>query len=120
MLKYVNHDIYQSLTAAALVASVYLIAAIPSALFVGKPKPSAISIIIIFLSFWISNPALGETFFWFVGASNYLWPIFYISLFFVILARQRKSHTLLSYSGAILVGFWQVAQTKTRVLLQRY
>lgn len=53
MLKYVNHDIYQSLTAAALVASVYLIAAIPSALFVGKPKPSAISIIIIFLSFWI-------------------------------------------------------------------
>ncbi|HHU0621272.1 TPA: DUF6056 family protein [Enterobacter bugandensis] len=105
MLKYVNHDIYQSLTAAALVASVYLIAAIPSALFDGKPKPSAISIVIIFLALWISNPALGETFFWFVGASNYLWPIFYISLFFVILARQRKPHTLLSYSGGILVGF---------------
>jgi hypothetical protein len=37
------------LFAPSLVASVYLIAAIPSALFVGKPKPSAISIIIIFI-----------------------------------------------------------------------
>ncbi|RMA89636.1 MULTISPECIES: DUF6056 family protein [unclassified Enterobacter] len=105
MLRYVNHDIYQALTAIALSASVYLIAAIPSALLDTKPRPSAIAIIIIFLSFWVSNPALGETFFWFVGASNYLWPIFYISLFFVILARQRKSHSVLSYAGAIFIGF---------------
>jgi hypothetical protein len=118
MLKYVNHDIYQSLTAAA-VASVYLIAAIPSALFVGKPKPSAISIIIIFYLLDIKSSPW-RNFFLVCWCVELLMAYILHIFIFCYSGSDKENHTLLSYSGAILVGFLAGCSNENTCIVKRY
>ncbi|MFC4760732.1 DUF6056 family protein [Fructobacillus durionis] len=70
---------------AALVLLIFLIAQLPSNVF-KKKNISAFSFVFIFIVYWICNPNLGQTTFWTVGASNYLftnvWILVYLNLAF--------------------------------------
>lgn len=65
---------------------------------------------LLFITYWLTNPALGESTFWIVGAANYLWPLviisFYIKYLLKYLHQQNISNQqyILIYLFAFLSG----------------
>ncbi|EMW0954326.1 TPA: hypothetical protein OL683_000735 [Citrobacter freundii] len=105
MMHYTPHALYETLTALALAATIFFISSIPNALFKNEIKPHPLSIIGLFALYWIANPSLGETTFWFVGAANYLWTTFYISLFMLTVVMQKPRISWWKVPFAFFLGF---------------
>lgn len=105
MMYYVPHALYEFLTAMALAATLCFTACIPNALLKNKLKFHPLSALGLFVLYWIANPSLGETTFWFVGAANYLWTTFYVSLFILTIALQKPKLTWWKLPFALLLGF---------------
>lgn len=63
---------YACITGLVVVAFCYLIVKTPARSF-RLHKNDVLLFPLIFLSYWISNPNLGQTTFWIVGSANYLW-----------------------------------------------
>lgn len=105
MMNWLPHYIYEGLTALALSLMIFFYASIPSAIENKKIEPHWVSIIILFIFYWIANPALGETSFWFVGAANYVWPSFFVSLYLVMLIKTKENKSILSSIGCFIIGF---------------
>jgi len=89
----------------ALVALIVLIAIIPN-MILGKNVFSRVNLYLIFITYWICNPNLGQTTFWTVGASNYLftnlWIMAYLNLVFFIFHHEKKWY---QYIFLIIVSF---------------
>ncbi len=68
-----NHYVIAMINALALIALSWIIACFPSALADGRLKPRADVFLLVFVLYWIANPALGQTSFWVVGSAHYLW-----------------------------------------------
>ena len=64
--------VYSTVTGLVVVLFCYLIAKTPSSTF-RLHKNDAILFPLVFLTYWVSNPNLGQTTFWIVGSANYLW-----------------------------------------------
>lgn len=105
MMHYAPHALYETLTAMALAITIFFIACIPNALIKNELKSHPLSVIGLFALYWIANPSLGETTFWFVGAANYLWTTFYISLFIITIALQKPKIKWWKVPFALLLGF---------------
>lgn len=91
MMHYTPHAVYETLTAMALALTICIIASIPNALIKRELKFNPLAALILFSLYWIANPSLGETTFWFVGAANYLWTTFYISIFILTIALHCRN-----------------------------
>lgn len=76
--------VYSFTTAAAALAFCYFIAKTPSKTLRWE-KSDYILVPLIFFTYWIANPNLGQTTFWIVGAANYLWTNLFVAawLFFI-------------------------------------
>ncbi|AZS51162.1 hypothetical protein DM558_10460 [Entomomonas moraniae] len=65
---------------------------------------------LLFISYWLTNPALGESTFWIIGAANYLWPLVVISFYikyllkYINLQRINNKQYCLIYLLAFLSG----------------
>lgn len=90
------------INAACLVSLIMMIAALPCILL-RNSRVSWFTFSVIFMLYWVSNPSLGETTFWIVGASNYLWNNFFIMAYLCFLARSDKN-SLLSILSAFILG----------------
>ncbi len=84
--------IASSVKTIALVALIILISILPS-IIVGRNIFSKINLYLIFITYWICNPNLGQTTFWTVGASNYLftnvWILIYLNLVFFLFHQDK-------------------------------
>ncbi|MCE1340228.1 DUF6056 family protein [Enterobacter asburiae] len=105
MMYYVPNALYETLTAIALTATICFIACIPNALMKNELNFHPLSALGLFALYWIANPSLGETTFWFVGAANYLWTTFYVSFFILTIALQKPKITWWKLPFALLLGF---------------
>jgi len=85
--------IVSSIKAIALVALIWLIAWLPN-MILNKKVFSRINLFLIFITYWICNPNLGQTTFWTVGATNYLftnvWILAYLNLIFFMFYRKSE------------------------------
>lgn len=77
----------------ALVLLIVLLANLPS-MILGKKVFSRVNLYLLFITYWICNPNLGQTTFWTVGASNYLftnlWILAYLNWVFFMF--NKKNH----------------------------
>lgn len=81
----------------AAIGMIFVISILPSRIF---SQPYSIhSFIVLFLIYWLSNPTLGQTIFWVVGAANYLFTNFIIVLYLWCFIEYIKSH----YSTSIYI-----------------
>jgi len=87
--------------AIALVGLIWLIALLPN-MILNKKIFSRTNLYLMFITYWICNPNLGQTTFWTVGASNYLftnvWILMYLNLVFYMFYHQSK------WYGYVLLG----------------
>lgn len=98
-----GYEIINSFVFALLIAFIFLI---PKAADGQGVKGTAISLLLIFTLYWVSNPSLGETSFWIVGSANYLWPSMFVAGYFSFLfyCQHRNTDTRHLLFGLVL-GF---------------
>lgn len=63
---------YAAMTALAVVLFCFIVVKTPQS-SLKLTKSDVLLFPLIFLTYWIANPNIGETTFWIVGAANYLW-----------------------------------------------
>lgn len=94
------------INSACLVSLIMMIAALPGILL-KKTKLSWFSFSILFMLYWVSNPSIGETTFWIVGASNYLWNNFFMLAYLCYLAKingDSPARILFTFTLGIIAG----------------
>lgn len=82
ILSFNNHTISALLNSLGSTLLVYNIAMLPTSICKEiNFKRVTVSAIIIFLTYWVSNPNLGQVMFWIVGSANYMWTTLFIVFF---------------------------------------
>ncbi|XTZ39908.1 DUF6056 family protein [Salmonella enterica] len=83
--------IYAFATAFAVLAFCYLIVKTPSGSLKWN-KNDNILFPLVFLTYWIANPNLGQTTFWLVGAANYLWTNLFVAAWIYAMYNATIAH----------------------------
>lgn len=81
--------IMSGLTAALAVLFCYFIVKTPTSTLKWGKHDSLI-FTLIFTTFWVANPNIGQTVFWIVGSANYLWTNFFVVVWLWNLYRIQK------------------------------
>lgn len=85
-----NHFIIALICSLALPLLIYNIATIPyykEQQTTNNKSLLVLTILILWICYWLGNPALGQTTFWVVGEANYLWPLVFVSALIKYLLR---------------------------------
>ena len=107
LLRYLPYTAYEMINAMALLLLCIFISLIPTVLNKEKSSPSTLTLWLVFFTYWISNPSLGQTSFWIVGSANYLWTILWASayiLFSFYNCNKSKKISISNYIATILLG----------------
>lgn len=68
-------------------------------------KFNPIIFFLIFILYWIANPALGETSFWIVGSANYMWTNLFITIYLFLLFYCIKKKNIFLIDKLLLIFF---------------
>ncbi|GAM73482.1 phage protein [Vibrio ishigakensis] len=99
-----NFEAYSVLNSVGVTALILLVSLLPSIVLNKNPSLPFIVFIVSFFCYWISNPNLGQTTFWVVGAANYMWTMLYICIYIATLHTiHNKSQDKVSFVSYILV-----------------
>lgn len=78
-----NNYVKSSILSISTISMLFCISILPSILY--KSNYRIYNFIFIFILFWVTNPALGETVFWVVGAANYLFTNLFVGIYLFFL-----------------------------------
>lgn len=92
LLNFLPVKIIGILNAACIVLLILFISMLPK-LALKSGETSWFTFSTLFMLYWIANPSLGETSFWIVGASNYLWTNLFVLSFFLFTMVQEKDRS---------------------------
>lgn len=87
--------IISTMTGLMIIAFCYFIVKTPTGTLRWKKHDTSI-FVLIFLTFWLANPNIGQVVFWIVGSANYLWTNLFVVAWIWNLYRiqtQREEHT---------------------------
>lgn len=111
LLNYLPYYLYEAINAFVFLAMCFLVSIIPILIKKrdnnSKPKPSSLVLWLVFFIYWISNPSLGQTSFWIVGSTNYLWTILWASVYIcylLYLINWCTKKTVIHYAFLTLFG----------------
>ncbi len=106
-LNLLPHAVLESVASLVFVLLIFFIVRIPYS-FGGKDvKGMAFSAVLIFTLYWVANPALGETSFWIVGTTNYLWPSMFVAGYFLyVFESTNRAFTKKDIILALVFGFF--------------
>jgi len=106
LLNLLPHFAYETVNSIVFTLLMLFVCVMPHSLAGLKSKAGPISLLIIFSLYWIANPALGETSFWIVGSTNYLWTSMFVSGFFVFIFNYlEKTSGFRESFLAVVLGF---------------
>ena len=110
--------VYMAINALFFVALISLITILPNIILQKKliNKRSFVIQWLVFTLYWMSNPNLGQTSFWFVGSVNYLWTLVWASVFFCFFLYLLVNHRQLSAGRAVILfilGFFAGLSTES-------
>lgn len=97
-----NKIIQSSIISCSAILMVFLISYLPS--YILKQRYSILSFISLFIIYWVTNPTLGQTLFWVVGAANYLYTNLLIVIYLFLLTLYYQKHNYISYILLILIS----------------
>ncbi|EFC9840248.1 hypothetical protein BIZ10_002135 [Escherichia coli] len=107
LLSVKDHHVRASINSIAATLLIYNISMLPRSISFDLSKNKvAITSIFIFLLYWISNPALGQTAFWIVGSANYLWTSLIVIFFLrmTLKSKNEQSKSALKYIILFITG----------------
>lgn len=112
MLKYLPYSLYEVINSFVFLTLCIFISLTPDIINnrnhdLTNQKPSAITLWLVFVTYWLANPNLGQTSFWIVGSVNYLWTIMWASFYIYYLLKKINSehNTYKQYIAIITLGF---------------
>ena len=88
LLNLFSKPLYMAINSFVFTLIMALVSIIPNIITKQKIISLGTSVILwlVFITYWIANPNLGQTSFWLVGSANYLWPLLWASLFYTFIA----------------------------------
>ena len=104
-----NHTIVSGIIAGIATTMCFFISTIPSVALHGVTEKSSWKFLCIAVLYWVSNPNLGQTTFWVVGACNYLVTTFFISLFLYIFALHVRDETINTFQAFLIFVLSMIA-----------
>jgi len=119
LLNLLPHTGYEILNSAVFVLLIYFVCIMPAPLDVKWSGRKIFTLLLIFSLYWIANPALGETSFWIVGSTNYLWTSMFVAGYFVYLFRALDKNSGLtgSLTSGVLGFFAGCSNENTSVVV---
>lgn len=97
-----NRFLMVILTSLVIPIFIYVIATIPFYKQAINYRKAATTIWLLFIIVWTTNPALGDTFFWIVGETNYILPLLVFAVYIKFLLTYINS--VIAYKQAIWLG----------------
>lgn len=97
-----NKFIQSSLISCSAILMIFLISYLPSA--IQRQQYSPLSFLLLFVIYWLTNPTLGQTLFWVVGAANYLYTNLLIVIYLYLLTLYYKNRNTPSYIMLIIIS----------------
>lgn len=98
LLLIINNDvIISSINSFVLVFLIYTLTTIPYFCSYYNYSKITLSFVLLFCTYWISIPDLGQTAFWIVGSVNYMWPCLFAAIFIKYFLKLYFNHNSLKY-----------------------
>lgn len=109
---------YMAVNAFVFLVLMILITVLPNIIMRKKliNKRSFVILWLVFTVYWLANPNLGQTSFWFVGSVNYLWTLVWAGIFFSFFLYLLINHLKLSTGRAVILsvlGFFAGLSTES-------
>lgn len=95
--------VISTLIGLAVIAFCYFIAKTPTGTLKWK-KHDSLVFTLVFLTFWVANPNIGQTVFWVVGSANYLWTNLFVAAWIWNLYRIQLHNEQRTQVGMLLLG----------------
>ncbi|WP_202303590.1 DUF3329 domain-containing protein [Dryocola clanedunensis] len=97
--------IFSALTALVAVLFCYIIVKTPTGTLRWRKYDAAI-FTLIFVTFWVANPNIGQTVFWLVGSANYLWTNLFVvawiwNLYRIQIQREERTQFVMLLLGVL-------------------
>lgn len=106
LLQINNHFIVSVIIASCATAIFFFISVIPNIIFQSTSNNIYWKLLCIASLYWISNPNLGQTTFWIVGACNYLVTSFFITFFlyffYLHIIQIKKTKKIMLFAAFVI------------------
>lgn len=107
LLNLFSFTVYSAINSLVFVVFLVVVSLLPRVVFKDKNynNKSALTLWLLFITYWLSNPNLGQTSFWLVGSANYLWPLMWASFYIYNIFYLLSNNVEKNIKSVLLIWF---------------